>query len=147
MSDSSNDSGDLSLFFSVSSVDSEESEVPEAEGDLETVKPYQFEPVASDSSTESDTEAEDTDAGVEDRLRSRDWTQTLSQLESSPKSPKNYVSSTQPKVQEYCTAGNIGGRLNLAVWRLRKRPSNLNPSNLSAIYVNKRTCNTRPNNM
>ena len=30
------------------------------EGDLETVKPYQFEPIASDSSTESDTEAEDT---------------------------------------------------------------------------------------
>ena len=43
------------------------------EGDLETVKPYQFEPIASDSSTESDTEAEDTDSGVEDRLRSRDW--------------------------------------------------------------------------
>ena len=57
-----------------------------AEGDLETVKPYQFEPVASDSSTESDTEAEDTNAGVEDRLRSRDWTQTSSQLESSDSS-------------------------------------------------------------
>ena len=54
----------------VSSIDSEESEVPEVEGDLETVKPYQFEPVASDSSTESDTEAEDDDSGVEDR-RSR----------------------------------------------------------------------------
>ena len=35
----------------------------------------------------------------------------------------------------YRTAGNIGGQLNLAVWRLAKRPSNLNPSNLSAIYV------------
>ena len=35
----------------------------------------------------------------------------------------------------YRTAGNIGGELNLAVWRLAKRPSNLNPSNLSAIYV------------
>ena len=43
------------------------------EDDLETVEPYQFEPVASDSSTESDTEAEDDDSGVEDRLRSRDW--------------------------------------------------------------------------
>ena len=73
MSDSSKDSGDLSLFCSVSSVDSEESEVSEVEGDLETVEPYQFEPVASDSSTESDTEAEDDDSGDEDRLRSRDW--------------------------------------------------------------------------
>ena len=69
----SNNSGNLSLFCSVSSVDSEESEVPEAEGDLETVEPYQFEPVASDSSTESDTKAEDDDSGVEDRLRSRYW--------------------------------------------------------------------------
>ena len=43
------------------------------EGDLETVEPYQFESVANDSSTESDAEAEDTDSGVEDRLRSRDW--------------------------------------------------------------------------
>ena len=73
MSDSSNDSGDLSLFCSVSSVDTKESEVSEAEGDLETVEAYQFEPVASDSSTEADTEAEDDDSGVEDRLRSRDW--------------------------------------------------------------------------
>ena len=71
MSDSSNDSG---VFCSVSFVDSEESEVSEAEGDLETVEPYQFEPVAlSDSSTESDTEAEDDDSGVKDRLHSRDW--------------------------------------------------------------------------
>ena len=73
MSDSSNDSGHLSLFCSVSSVDSEASEVSEVEGDLETVKPYQFEPVASDSPTESDTESEDDDSGVEDRLSSRDW--------------------------------------------------------------------------
>ena len=35
----------------------------------------------------------------------------------------------------YRTAGNIGGQLNLAVWQLGKRPSNLNPSNLSAIYA------------
>ena len=73
MSDSNKDSGYLSLFCSVSSVDSEESEVSEVEDDLETVEPYQFEPVASDSSTESDTEAEDDDSGDEDRLRSRDW--------------------------------------------------------------------------
>ena len=55
MSDNSNDSGNISLFFSVSSIDTKESEVPEVEGDLETVEPYQFESVASDSSTVSDT--------------------------------------------------------------------------------------------
>ena len=37
----------------------------------------------------------------------------------------------------YRTAGNIGGQLNLAVWWLGKRLSNLNLSNLSAIYANK----------
>ena len=52
LSDSSNDSGGLSLSCSVSSVKSKESEV---EGDLETVEAYQFQPVvASDSSVESD---------------------------------------------------------------------------------------------
>ena len=52
LSDSSNDSGNLSLSCSVSSIESEESEV---EGDLETVEAHQFEPViASDSSAESD---------------------------------------------------------------------------------------------
>ena len=69
-SDSSNDFG---RFSSVSSIDSEESEVSEVESDLETVEPYQFEPVASDSSTESDIEADGDDSGVEDRLCSRDW--------------------------------------------------------------------------
>ena len=44
----------------------------EVEGDLEIVKPYQFELVASDSSSESDTEADD-DSGDENGLRSRDW--------------------------------------------------------------------------
>ena len=72
MSDSSNDSGDLSMSCSVSSIDSEESEVSVVEDDLQTVEPFQFEPIASVSSTESDTEADD-DYGVEDRLRSRDW--------------------------------------------------------------------------
>ena len=38
-------------------------------------------------------------------------------------------------MRRYRTAGNIGGELNLAVWRLGKWPSNLNPSNLSAIYA------------
>ena len=41
------------------------------EGDLETVEPYQFEPVASDSSVESDTEAEDDNSGDKERLRSK----------------------------------------------------------------------------
>ena len=63
------DSGDLSLSCSVSSFESEESEVSEVEGDLETVEPYQSEPVASDSSAES----EDDDSGDEERLHSRDW--------------------------------------------------------------------------
>ena len=73
MSDSSNNSGDLSLSCSVSSVESKESEVSEVEGDLETVEPYQFEPVASDSSPESDREVEDDDSGDKERLRNRDW--------------------------------------------------------------------------
>ena len=59
MSDSSNDSGDLSLSCSVSSIGSEESEVSEVEGNLEPAEPYQFEPVVIDSSAESDTEAEE----------------------------------------------------------------------------------------
>ena len=73
MGDNSNDSGHLSLCCSVSSIEREESEVSEVEGDLETVDLFQFEPIASDSSVDSDTEAEDDDSGVKDRLRSRDW--------------------------------------------------------------------------
>ena len=73
MSDSSNDAGDLSLSGSVSSVESEESQVSEVEDDLEIVKTYQFEPVASDSPEESDTEAQDDDSGDEERFCSRDW--------------------------------------------------------------------------
>ena len=37
----------------------------------------------------------------------------------------------------YRMARNIGGELNSAVWRLGKRLSNLNLSNLNAIYANK----------
>ena len=44
------DSGDLILSCSVSSVKIEELEVLEVESSLETVDPYQFEPLASDSS-------------------------------------------------------------------------------------------------
>ena len=40
MSDRSSDSGDFSLSCSVSSVETEESEVSEVEGDLETDEPY-----------------------------------------------------------------------------------------------------------
>ena len=72
MCDSSNDAGDLSLFCSVSSVESEESQVSEVEDDLEIVEPYQFEPVASDSPAESDTEAQDDGSGDEERFCSRD---------------------------------------------------------------------------
>ena len=42
LSNSSNGSGDLSLSCSVSSVEGEESEVSEVEGDLETVEPYRL---------------------------------------------------------------------------------------------------------
>ena len=72
MSDSSNDSGDLSLSCSVSSIENKESEVSEVEGDLETAELHQFELVASDPSAESNTEAEDDDSGDEEKLRSRD---------------------------------------------------------------------------
>ena len=44
----------LGMSCLVSSVESKESEVSKVEGDLETVEPYQFEPVASDSSVELD---------------------------------------------------------------------------------------------
>jgi len=73
MSDSSSDSGDLSLSCFVSSVESNEAEVSEEEGDLQTIEPYQFEPEASESPAELDTEAGDDDSGDEERLHSRDW--------------------------------------------------------------------------
>ena len=40
MSNNSNDSGNLSLSCSVSSVESEESQLSKVEGDLDTVEPY-----------------------------------------------------------------------------------------------------------
>ena len=46
----SNSGNNFGLLCSVSSIDSEESEVSEVEGDLETVEPYQFEPVAHQQS-------------------------------------------------------------------------------------------------
>ena len=73
MNDSSSDSHDLSLSCSVSSVEKEESEVSAVEDDPETVEPYQFEPVASDSSAEMDTEEDGDDSVNEERLCSRYW--------------------------------------------------------------------------
>ena len=73
MSDSDSDSGHLRLSCSVSSFEIDESEVSKAEGDLETVEPYQFEPEASDSPVESDTDTADDDSQDEERLNSRDW--------------------------------------------------------------------------
>ena len=81
MSNSSSDSVDLSLSFSVSSVENEEYEASEVEGDLETVEAYQFEPEVSDHSpgerfkdtAESIAEAGDDDSGDKERLHSRDW--------------------------------------------------------------------------
>ena len=43
------------------------------EGDLETVQPYQFEPVASDSPAESFTEADNDDSGEEDSTAEGWW--------------------------------------------------------------------------
>ena len=64
MSDVSGDSSDLYLSCSVSSVDNEESELSELEGDLQIVEPYRFEPIASsESSLQSDTELDDDDSG------------------------------------------------------------------------------------
>ena len=74
MSDGSGDSADLYLSCSVSSVENEESELSELEGDLKIVEPYRFEPIAStDSSLQSDTELDDDDSGDEERLSSTDW--------------------------------------------------------------------------
>ena len=50
MNGDSSNSSDLSLSCSVSSVKIEELEVLDVESNLETVEPYQFECVASDSS-------------------------------------------------------------------------------------------------
>ena len=50
MGGDSSDSGNLNLSFLVSFVEIEGLEVLEVECCLETVEPYQFEPVASDSS-------------------------------------------------------------------------------------------------
>ena len=48
MNGDNSDSGNLSLSCSVSSVEIGELEVLEVESYLETIEPYQFEPVASD---------------------------------------------------------------------------------------------------
>ena len=63
-----NDSEDLSLSCSVSSVESKE--LSETESGLETIEPYQFEHVVSDSA-ESDAGGEDDDSGDKERLANR----------------------------------------------------------------------------
>ena len=83
MSDSSSDSVDLSLSFSVSSVESEEYEASEIEGDLEIVEAYQFESDVSDHSPgerfEDTAESRDDDSGDKERLHSRDSGKNLNQ--------------------------------------------------------------------
>ena len=73
VSDSSSVSGELSLSFSVSSVESEGSELSDVESDLGIVEPYQFEPEASDSPASAESDDENDDSGDEGRLRGRDW--------------------------------------------------------------------------
>ena len=65
MRDNSSDSGDLSLSCSFSPVESDQSDVSEVEDGLQTIEPYQFEPVAS--------VVDDGDPGDEERLHSRNW--------------------------------------------------------------------------
>ena len=66
---------DLSLSFSVSSVESKEYEASEVEGDLEMVEAYQFEPEVSDHSPgeqfEDTAESGDDDSGDKERLHSK----------------------------------------------------------------------------
>ena len=73
MSGDSSDSGELSLSCSVSSVEIEESEVSAVDGYPETIEPYQFEPVATNPSSEADAEEEDGNFGDEERIHSRHW--------------------------------------------------------------------------
>ena len=68
MSGVSSDSEDLSLTCSVSSVESEELELSDTEGSLETIEPYQFEAVVSDSDAGPEDDSED-----KERLANTDW--------------------------------------------------------------------------
>ena len=45
------------------------------------------------------------------------------------------VMPIQVYTDRYRIAGNIGGDLNLAVWRSGKRPPNLNPSNFACAHI------------
>ena len=63
MSDNSSDSGDLSLSCSFSPVESDQSDVSEVEDGLQTIEPYQFEPVASESDSHTEPEAVVVDDG------------------------------------------------------------------------------------
>ncbi|KAL5494339.1 hypothetical protein EMCRGX_G015652 [Ephydatia muelleri] len=75
-SDSSSDTGDLDLSCSFSSVDSDQSEVSELEDTPGTIEPYQFEPLASESDSHTEPEADvvdDDDSGDDERLHSTNW--------------------------------------------------------------------------
>ena len=74
MSDGSGNSSNRYLSCSVSSVENEESELLELEGNLKIVEPDRFESIAiSDSSLQSDTEFDNDDSGDEERLSSTGW--------------------------------------------------------------------------
>ena len=85
MSSSSDDSGSssvLSLSCSVSSVESDVSEVSEHGSNQETIEPYRFEPEESDTPLDTeetepggaeDSDDDDDDSEGEERLLNRDW--------------------------------------------------------------------------
>ena len=74
MSDGSSDTGDLDLSCSFPSVDSDQSEVSELEDTPGTIEPYQFKPLASESESHTEPEADLVDednSGDDDH--SRNW--------------------------------------------------------------------------
>ena len=68
--DSDDITSDLSLSVSFSPFESGESEQEEIEEVHETIEPYQFEPLASDSSS---VESMEDDGEAEDRLHNTHW--------------------------------------------------------------------------
>ena len=68
--DSDDISSDLNLSVSFSPFESGESEQQEMEEVNETIEPYQFEPLASDSSS---VESMEDDGDAEDRLHNTNW--------------------------------------------------------------------------
>ena len=68
--DSDDISSDLNLSVSFSPFESGESEQDEIEEFLENIEPYQFKPLASDSSS---VESMEDDGEAEDRLHNTNW--------------------------------------------------------------------------